>query len=238
MKSDHTMSDPLRLKFRSIRELPSTAQLIRRVTREKHVVLEFSPNLGDAAMRLLLERLKSESPENYSIFDSGGSGRTSWVTIKEVVSTPAIIAIEAKLVDAAHHFRRTATELALVLADRAGISPENLYNCAAAFTADLPDWHIFRHGEHCCFKHHITRQTVEVSLWYGLEFGVLDPWFFHAYMSSTPELNVPEEICDDYHDMARAFSIMEERGSLVRVQAFISGVTGLVAASSSMNDYR
>lgn len=189
-------------------------------------------------MGLLLEHLKRESPENYSIFDSGGSGQTSWVTIKEVVSTPAIITMEVRLVNAAHHFRRTATELALVLADRAGISPENLYNCDAAFNSDLPDWQIFRHGEHCRFKHHITRQTVEVNLWYGLEFGVLDPWFFHAYMSSTSELGVPEEICDDFHDLARAFSILEERGSLVRVQAFIPGVTGLAAAPSSMNDYR
>ncbi|HAS42399.1 MAG TPA: hypothetical protein DCS93_18115 [Microscillaceae bacterium] len=66
---------------------------------------------------------------------------------------------------------------------------------------EMNKWRYFFHGYHCKFKHTITTQDIEVPLTFGLEFGVLDPYFFAHYIYSTPDyqplsVNMKSEFAD------------------------------------------
>lgn len=50
---------------------------------------------------------------------------------------------------------------------------------------EMNDWHYSFHGFHCAFTHQKSTQYIEVPLMFGLEFGVLDPFFFSEYIKST-----------------------------------------------------
>jgi hypothetical protein len=62
------------------------------------------------------------------------------------------------------------------------------------------------------------------------EFGVLDPFFFARYVSTTPGLEkVAALFQDNYHDPLRALVVLERRGRLARITDRVIGRRGLVA---------
>jgi hypothetical protein len=70
----------------------------------------------------------------------------------------------------------------------------------------------------CRFKNKQTKQIVEVEISFGDEFGVLDPYFFGLFMSSTPQFKSLVNMFPDlYHDTSRALDVLEEIGRLVHV---------------------
>jgi len=74
-------------------------------------------------------------------------------------------------------------------------------------------WNYFFHGIHCAFTNISTGQYIEVPLTYGLEFGVLDPYFFTRYIKSTQAyIPLPVEIFSDYHDGLRILERMIDLG--------------------------
>lgn len=136
--------------------------------------------------------------------------------------------MERDLLAAASHFRRTATELANRVALFNGVDPAQLWDECSSLEWRIPDseWSLDLHGQHCMFTHQVTGQVVEVSLWFGAEFGVLDPYFFYDYMRTTPDLELPAGLRQPFHDTARAMSFLEERGLLTRVERGLgSGLT-------------
>ena len=211
------MSDPTRIKYRSPRKVPPTSDLLGHVTRDQHLVLEFPADYSQQRIESLIGRIATEVPENYTAFYAGAFRDKTCATIKEVVSQAAVIEMEDELMHAAHHFRRTATHLAEALATHNQIAPERIWEECRGLESHSSDWDLDVHGQHCRFEQRTTGQTVEISMWFGTHFGLLDPWFFYDYMETTPELDLPAELRDSFHDTSRAMDILEERGKLVRV---------------------
>lgn len=210
------MSEPRRFYYPSFAALPSVEEILRDLDRQHHVVLQF-PAKYEARKQTLIRYLRIRLPENCSIFNSGNSSERTWVTVKQVISRPELQAIESVLIDAARLFRRTAHLLARELAAFNGVPAEELWEHRERLRPFPGDWTIAHHGGHQCFKNRKTGQTVEVSMWFGDEFGVLDPEFFCTFLRTTPGLDCPVEIIDHYHDAARALDYLKGRGLLTGI---------------------
>ena len=222
------MSEPTRIQYLSSDQVPFTADLLEKVTRDRHLVLEFPVDNDRQRLQMVINRVSHELPENYTAFDSGAFRDKTCATIKQVVSRVAVIKMEEYLIEAAQHFRRTATELALALASCNHVAPERLWDECRTLKCHSAEWDLDIHGQHCRFENRQTGQTAEVSLWFGTEFGVLDPFFFFDYMKTTPGLEPPSELRDGFHDTCRAMDILEERGRFARVTGVFDSV-GLTA---------
>ena len=222
------MSDPKRIKYCSDRNIPPVSNLIDHITRDQHLVLELPANYDKKRIGCLVSRIASEVPENYVVFDAGAFQDKTCVTIKQVVNRAAVIEMEGELVHAAHHFHQTADQLAGSMAEYNNIANECIWDNCRDLESHSSDWKLDVHGQHCCFVHHNTGQTVEISMWFGTHFGVLDPYFFYDYMKTTPELLLPVELRDAFHDTRRAMDILEERGRLIRLTGLF-GSQGLAA---------
>jgi len=217
------MSAPRRFTYQAFVELPTDADLLRHVDRQHHAVLQF-PASSQSAKSELIRKLKERLPESYSVFDSGGSSNLTWITIKEVVSRRELEAIENELIVAARIFRHTACSLAHEWADYNGVQASELWESLSHLRPFPGNWSMYHHGGHQCFSNKVTGQVVEVSLWFGGEFGTLDPQFFHRFLRTSPDLRCPPELQDDFHDPARALSFLEERGLLKRINGIFNSV--------------
>lgn len=208
--------------------VPATDEVLSHVTRERSVVLVFPASCGLMSVDLVVGRLTQEAPENIFIYDACSRGGKISTEIRETVSKASVLDMESEFIFAAQHFRRTATRLAVKLANQNDISPGDLWAKGAKVNCNNPEWHIFFHGEHLCFKHRESGQTVEVNLWFGTEFGVLDPEFFYQYMETTPGLEPPVDLRDRVFDTQIVMDILEARGKLVRIVGPYK-LTGLTA---------
>lgn len=232
------MSKPYRLTCRTKKDIPSFAAIRSLVTREQHLVLQFPvvrrsfifDKLCAISKRRLINSLARELPE-YSVFDSGGRiGASEHVTIKAVVSKDLVLA-HADVLVAARQFRASSHELISLLAQKLGVPDEAFGDERFRFglpqdqeSGELTDsWHYSFHGFECRFRNKDTKQVLDVILGFPNEWGVLDPYFFHEFLKTTPEF---EEIAvlleDGYHDTARALDILEKQG-LLRLVADRSG---------------
>ncbi|BCU79306.1 hypothetical protein [Luteolibacter sp. LG18] len=219
------MSEPLRLPYRPGWRAPQTTDLLAKVTRDRHLVLELPKGSRKEKIAALVARIRREAPEHYLVFESG----FSWVTIKEVVTRAEVLEIEDYLVKVARNFRRRATRLMRLMAARHQAPLEDLFDRRYELQSPSAAWTLHVHGFHCGFRHRETGQMMEIDLSYGTEFGVLDPMFFHNYLRTSPGLWVPAALREPYHDTARAMEILEERGRLVRVMSLGGYVEGLAA---------
>lgn len=92
-------------------------------------------------------------------------------------------------------------------------------------------WHYFLHGAHCGFENKTTRQVVETPLIYGLEFGVLDPYFFTRFIKSTLAYNpLPIDIYEDYDDGVRINEVMLLLNRFEDIGSNIENQRGIVVA--------
>jgi hypothetical protein len=70
-----------------------------------------------------------------------------------------------------------------------------------------------------------------VELDFRGEFGVLDPFFFSRFVTTTPGLEgVAALFRDGYHDPLRALVVLERWGRLTRITDGTDGRRGLVAS--------
>jgi len=150
------------------------------------------------------------------------------VTIMQVISRPELKAIEAELIHGARAFRQTANQLSTELAWFNEVDIEKLWEHGNDLKTFHQDWSIFPHGGHVCFKHTRTNQEVEASVWFGTEFGILDPQFFTTFLRTSPQLECPREILDTFHDMAKAMDYLESEGHLQRIEGAFN-LTGVFA---------
>jgi hypothetical protein len=230
------MNDPTRIKYRSHDQIPSTTELLTKVTRDQHLVLELPANYNRQHLQSVINRIASETPENYRTFFAGGFQDKICATIMQVVSRDDVIDMEEDLLLAARHFRRTATDLAEALATYNHVEPDCLWENCDNLKSHSKDWTLDVHGDHCCFKHRSTGLTVEINMWFGREFGVLDPFFFYNYMKTSPELEPPVELRDAFHDTHRAMEILEERGRLVKITGMFESI-GLTSFDSPSTEH-
>jgi hypothetical protein len=203
------------------------------VTDEHHVVLHFPARLDIVAKASLVLRLASALPE-FTVFDSGGSHDTEWITVKKVIAAENVRANEAEFVAALRLFRQTASTLATRLARHLGVPTDHLLNVGLAndrtgwadwFRGLLGrrvrgnrldrEWTYSFHGRECRFENRAMGQIVEVRLGFGTEFGVLDPYFFALFVKSTPALtHLARLLRDDFHDAARVLELLHRAGYL------------------------
>jgi hypothetical protein len=135
------------------------------------------------------------------------------------------------LVRAAKQFRNIAQLLVQKLALVFNVVPQDI-DAFFRFGLDFEqyrgslddDWEYSFHGFECWFGNCRTGQKLEVLLTFGGERGVLDPYFFIQFLRSTPSLASLAEHFPTYHDMRRAFDVLEKWGYLQHVQTFDWGV--------------
>lgn len=95
---------------------------------------------------------------------------------------------------------------------------------------ETAQWEYCFHGDECQFRNTQTGQVLEICLGFGDEFGVLDPYFFYQFVSTTPGLeNVARLFKDDFHDTRRTLDILERHGHLRRVRGPADHRVGLIA---------
>lgn len=91
------------------------------------------------------------------------------------------------------------------------------------------EWEYFIHGFHCHFKNIKTGQEIEVPFMFGMEFGVLDPYFFAQFIKSTPKYYpLPVDIYQDYNDAQRILEILLDLGLLEKINSNLGVHTGIV----------
>jgi hypothetical protein len=232
------MTTPIRRACRGIADLPSLQEIRRLVDDDHHLVLHIDspPGSPDFDETLVIDRLAPELPD-YTVFDSGGA-----VTIKKVIAEADVLAGADAIVAAAAVCRPTATGLMGRLSKKLGIPVEAFYGLdyrpllGRGWFRDRwrgrldSHWRYGFHGRQCGFREGATGRDVQVEMGFREEFGVLDPFFFAKFVTTTPGLEgVAALFKDDFHDPRRALMILERQGRLKRITDRATGRQGLVA---------
>lgn len=90
-------------------------------------------------------------------------------------------------------------------------------------------WRYAFHGIHCAFTHNKTGQYIEVPLTYGLEFGVLDPYFFTKFIKSTKAYYpLPVNIYSCYTDGKKILDKMLDLGKFEYINSNWPDKKGIV----------
>jgi hypothetical protein len=222
------MSAPIRMDV-DLAHVPSPGELGRLASGGQYVVLRIIGPVRDGDLIRLVAELKTLLP-THSVFESG----EFHVTVFPVISHDDVTLIADELLEAAAAFRRTATRLCMQLAGDLHLSPDSLIQARGTSGRLDDEWAYQFHGVECCFTSAITGQVVDVRLRFGDEFGVLDPWFFHRFLSTTQKYSsLATKLPDGFHDTARALELLERSGGLIRVPRQSEGeviFSGLIAA--------
>ncbi|WP_339613448.1 hypothetical protein [uncultured Rubinisphaera sp.] len=212
------MSDPLRIDCPAIIDIPNPMELSTLATIDHHVVLQFPKSLSTSDKQQLIAELSAALPE-YSTFDSGGINDHECVTVMKVIGRDTVIANADAIIEAAHAFRDTATILCKLLANRKNVPPSELVERCSGSGRLYDGWKYAFHGLQCCFRHTKTKQVVDVEIAFGDEFGVLDPYFFGQFVTTTPKFKPLGKLFPRlYHDCRRSLDVLEELGHLVRIK--------------------
>jgi hypothetical protein len=232
------MTTPIRKVCRGVANLPSLSAIRQLANDDHHLVLEINPPPDESSFneRFVIDRLAPDLPD-YTVFDSGGA-----VTIKKVIAEADILSSADAIVSAALQFRRTADDLMTRLSTKLGIPFEAFYRLEHrpllrgrwfrsrwSGRLDSP-WSYGFHGYQCGFHDRRSHQKVEVELGFHGEFGVLDPFFFAAFVRTTPGLNAVAALFrDDFHDPLRTLEVLERTGRLTKLNDQTTGRAGRVA---------
>lgn len=214
------MNEPIRMRRAGYSDLPSVGEIRRRVTRERHLVLSFECGRDDALLGQAVEALARMLPE-YSVFDNGNG-----ISVVEVVADPVVLANAQEFLRAAGEYGLLANEIVQLLATKFGKPREAFADPLVRL--GLPEdegvgeleggWRYRFHGMECWAKNGNTGEVVEIVFGCGLDFGALDPYFFHAFLASTKRYEALAKLMPDpFHDAARALEILEREGMLRRV---------------------
>jgi hypothetical protein len=191
------------IRINSIYEVPPIDTL-RAYPREKLLKLIFADNVSrnrDSIWKFL----KRELP-GFQIRFPGGDPE---IILAKLITTEEVIACQHFFERCAQDYRKLGSQLIFQLAEHLGITlqPETLYATFSKVmstkkqTGNMGPWHYSFHGFHCCFVNNNTNQVIEVPIVFGFEFGDLDPYFFTAFIKSTPAYNpLPVAIYEDYED--------------------------------------
>lgn len=160
------------------------------------------------------------------------------INIAKIITNKEIEENQAFFERCAQDYGALAKRLIFKLAEKTGIeidenNPNNSFyklKREKRQTGKVGDWQYYLHGIHCCFTHLKTKQTIEVNLVYGLEFGDLDPYFFALFIKSTPWYKpLPVEIYEYYADGLQIIEHMLSLGKFERID-FNNGFEPAVVA--------
>ncbi len=191
------------LTITSVDEIPSLDS-IRNLPREKTLKLVFA-EVVKAEREAVGHRLKEELQG----FQVGIHLKEPEINIAKIITNKEVEENQDFFEQYAQDYRTLAQDLIFKLADKfeIEIEKENPNNSFYKLkrekkqTGTVGDWRYYLHGIHCGFTHMKTKQTIEVNLVHGFEFGDLDPYFFTQFIKSTGCYKpLPVEIYEDYAD--------------------------------------
>jgi hypothetical protein len=235
------MTTPIRKVCHSVADLPPLSAIRALANDDHHLVLHIDPQPGESSFdeRFVIDRLAPDLPD-YTVFNSGGA-----VTIKKVIAEASILESADAIVSAALQFRRTADDLMTQLSRKLGIPFEAFYRLEhhpllrgrwfkSTWSGRLNSrWSYGFHGYQCRFRDKSSCQKLDVELGFDGEFGVLDPFFFAAFVRTTPGLNAIAALFrDNFHDPLRTFEVLERTGRLTKVTDQTTGRAGWVALTA------
>jgi hypothetical protein len=195
-------------------DVPDRAFFEREVTREQSVVLEFPEGIPWSALEPVGQTLAQLLPD-YSVFQSG----VNTLTVMHLLPEAYVLPMASELVAAAARFREIAVGLVGALERQLGVDREGLLDPwlrgSERGSGELDGWEYSLHGRQCLFVHLVTGQYVDVHLHAG-DAGVLDPFFFHQFMASTPEYShLAAALPEAFHDTRRAIEVLARHERLV-----------------------
>jgi len=157
----------------------------------RQVVLQF-PAKQHLDKTPLIRRLADALPE-FSVFDSGGSQGTDWVTVMPVVERATVLA----------HAREIQQGVEAYIGACSTMLAEHAEGTLSA------EWSSYTHGGHRRFENSETGQVIEAPLGGAPEPSRVDPYFFALFAKSTPGLqSVARLLGHDFHDAARMLDIL------------------------------
>lgn len=194
--------------------MPDRAFFEREVQRQQPVVLEFNPGIPWTELHPIGLTLARLLPD-YSVFQSAANS----LTVMHLLPEAQILPLAAELAAAAACFRQIAARLVGALERHLGVSRQGLLDPGLKLSergsGEVDGWEYWLHGRQCLFVHLATGQHVDVHL-HGADVGVLDPFFFHQFLASTPEFaQLAAALPDAYHDTRRAIEILVRHGIIV-----------------------
>jgi hypothetical protein len=226
----------------SVEQIPAL-ETIREIPQQKTLKLIFDPTIQKHREKIC-EMLKKELRG----FMVDIHTKKPEITIAKLFTDKEIEDNQDFFLKCAKDYRKLSIELIYKLADKlkVSINPDNPLLTFKPFQTDkkssgeMDNWRYNFHGFHCGFQNIETGQEIEVSLVFGLEFGVLDPYFFSLFITSTPEYQpLPIAIYEDYPDGDR---IIEKMLSLRKFEKIYSktedGYRAVVADTVIGRQYR
>ncbi len=187
------MGEPIRISCAAASEVGSPVELAALTSSGCHVVLQFSSLTADE-QATLIARLSAAMPD-HSVFFSGGSQESPWITVLPVVARSRVLERRGQILQAVEMYRRAC--VALVEEYQSGTLPA--------------EWRTDEHGGHCRFKNSRTGQIVEAPLREWVNLDRVDPYFFAMFVRSTLGLEpIAELLGDDFHDAARILDVVAE----------------------------
>jgi hypothetical protein len=203
------MSQPVWIDLASADDVGPPASIAARAQRGTHVVLRFPPTLDPREKLELIARLTASLPE-HSVFDSGGNGTSTRVTVMPVVSREKVVGHMAEVHRAIADYRRTCESLVKLY--RKGLLPQ--------------EWSAVEHGGGLRLLNQGTNQVVEAPLmkWAGqppqlvqvpfedwAQPDWVDPYFFAKFVRTSPgHEGVASLIKHDFHDGARILKVIAD----------------------------
>jgi hypothetical protein len=206
--------------IQSVEQIPAL-ETIREIPQQKTLKLIFDPTLQKHREKIG-EMLKKE----LSGFIVDVHTTEPEINIAKLFTDKEIEDNQDFFLKCAKDYRKLSIELIYKLANKLDVSinPENPLLTFKPFQTDkkssgkIDNWRYNFHGFHCGFQNIETGQEIEVSLVFGLEFGVLDPYFFSLFLTSTPEYQpLPVAIHEDYPDGARIIEKMLSLGKFEKI---------------------
>jgi hypothetical protein len=221
------------LTITSLDQIPSPDK-IQILPREKTLKLVFE----DAVLRQR-EAIGQSLKKELSDFQVSIHTISPEINIAKLITEKEVQDNQLFFESCAQDYRELGQYLIFKLADKLGIeidkdipmSSFNPFKRNKRQIGTIDGWRYYLHGIHCGFKHKVTKQTIEVCLVFGLEFGDLDPYFFSGFIKSTPQYKpLPVQIYEDYADGVRIIEQMISLGRFERIHSKESH-TGVVVTN-------
>jgi len=188
-----------RLFCKDINQLPDRETIERLCKDGEHLVLKFPKNIAKKK-EIVITFLKSQLPENFSVFNSGGDNESEWVTIKPVIGRRIIDENETLIRESISDYINLCNELIKDF----GTNPKT-----------SEEWDTFRHGEHIRFTNKNSGQIVEVPVFGISRINEVDPYFWGEFIESTEKYNAINNLIQHtFHDSARILDNLMMKDSL------------------------
>lgn len=177
--------------------IPSIKEILE-LTKNEHLVLEFpKAEILPEIETELVTKLKSELPENYTVFKSGVWAETITFTVKRTLKTQDI--------------KANLTAIKECITDYITIS-NKLFNNKDTDKSATQNWVLVEeHGEHNRYQHKNSGQILETCAFLIDNITQIDPYFFGVFIKTgTKYANIQKIITNEFHDSALILDYVKE----------------------------